>query len=283
MAKRLVSIIILLLLLFNLTALNPQALAADAASKAGAVTISEGWLNVRRRASSGAPIVSTLKKGSYITLISKSGSWWRVEYAKDCYGYCHADYIAIVQGSPATVAVSSGSLNVRNGPSTSYSRTASLNKGTTVLLLTNSNGWSRVLYYGTKTGYVSARYLSGGAGQTPESTYPAVFLPVPSYKQTDSRWANVTIGSSGKTIAKIGCATKAIAMIESYRTGTNIHPDAMSKKLRYTSGGASTGLRITPPLPAAAAIWQKYTNSCGRASLCFLGQRTATAGSTGWS
>ena len=88
MAKRFVSTIILLLLLFNLTALNPQALAADAASKAGAVTISEGWLNVRSRASSGAPIVSTLKKGSYITLISKSGSWWRVEYAKDCYGYC---------------------------------------------------------------------------------------------------------------------------------------------------------------------------------------------------
>ena len=37
---------------------------------------------------------------------------------------------------------------------------------------------------------------------------------------------------------KIGCATTAIAMMESYRTGTTIYPDAMSKKLNYTSTGS---------------------------------------------
>ena len=39
------------------------------------------------------------------------------------------------------------------------------------------------------------------------------------------------IGSSGKTIAQIGCATTGIAMLESYRTGSNIYPDAMSRKI----------------------------------------------------
>ena len=68
--------------------------------------------------------------------------------------------------------------------------------------------------------------------------YPAVSLKVPNYKQTDSRWASVTIGSSGQTIAKIGCATTAIAMMESYRQGKTIYPDAMSRQLRYTASGA---------------------------------------------
>jgi hypothetical protein len=39
-------------------------------------------------------------------------------------------------------------------------------------------------------------------------------------------------------MAKIGCATTAIAMMESYRTGTTIYPNAMAKKLRYTSTGS---------------------------------------------
>jgi len=167
-----------------------KASAASLSSKAGAVTTSSGKLNVRSKPSSSSAVVAQVNKGSYITLISRSGSWWLVEYAKGKQGYCHADYITIVQGSPVTVATSSGSLNVRSGPGTGYGKTAALAKDEVVLLLTTSNGWSRVLYHGTKTGYVSAQYLSG--------YYAAVNLNVPSFKQNDSRWAATLIGESGK-------------------------------------------------------------------------------------
>ncbi len=208
--------------------------AATASSQAGIVTLREGYLNVRASAATGSKVVSTLNNGSYITLISKTGSWWKVEYGKDRYGYCHGDYIKTVQATPVTVATRSGSLNVRRGAGTSYSVAGSLYKGEVVLRLSTSGGWSRILYQGIKTGYASDSYLSAAAstGNT------AVSLSVPSFKQTDSRWANVTIGTSGKTIAQIGCATTAIAMMESYRTGTTIYPDAMSKKLRYTATGS---------------------------------------------
>lgn len=209
--------------------LAPKAGAAAADSKAGAVTTSSGALNVRAEASSGAPVVASLKKGSYITLISKSGSWWKVEYAKGKYGYCHGDYITIVQGTPVTVTTQSGGLNVRSGPGTSYGKTAVLAKGETVIFLKSGEGWSRVLYHGTKTGYVSAPYLS--------NYYAAAALKVPSFKQNDTRWAEVLIGESGKTIAQIGCATTAIAMMESYRTGTTITPASMANKLEYTASG----------------------------------------------
>ena len=98
------------------------------------------------------------------------------------------------------------------------------------MVLSTASGWSRILYNGTRTGFVSSQYLSGSNS--------AVSLAVPSFKQTDSRWANVQIGSSGKTMAQIGCATTGIAMMESYRTGSIITPDVMAKRLSYTASGS---------------------------------------------
>ena len=222
----------LLLIVFTLCSMFPmQVHAADMSSKAGAVTTASTSLNVRSSPSTTSTILAALNKGSHITLLSKSGSWWKVEYGKNLQGYCHADYITVIEGTPARVATQSGSLNVRTGPGTSYSVRTQLPKGENVIRLSSQNGWSRILYHGTRTGYVSDTYLSGS------TTTGAVKLSVPGYKQTDSRWSNVKLGSSGKTIGQIGCVTTAIAMMESYRTGTTIYPDAMAKKLNYTSSG----------------------------------------------
>ncbi len=207
---------------------SPQAEAASGL-QAGQVNISSGYLNVRSEPSSASGAVARLYKGSFVTLHSRSGDWWRVEYAHGRYGYCHADYIRVTGSKSAQVKISSGSLNVRSGPGTSYGKTASLWKGEEVLVLSESGQWSRVLFRGNQTGYVSRQYLSTGVSP--------VALAVPSFKQNDSRWANITIGTSGKPFSKIGCATTAIAMIESYRTGTTIYPHIMARSLRYTAGG----------------------------------------------
>lgn len=222
------------LVLLTVLLMPVPAQAAASTRYAGAVTTAGGSLNVRSSATTTASVVASLPKGSRVTLISKSNGWWRVEYGKGSYGYCHADYITPIEGTAATVSQSVGSLNVRTGPGTSYAAKDWLSGGEAVVVLSSSGGWSRILYHGTKTGYVSARYLSGSAA----SGNSAITLQVPSFKQTDSRWANVKIGTSGKTMAQIGCATTAIAMMESYRTGTTVYPDAMSKKLSYTASGS---------------------------------------------
>lgn len=229
MIRRIVIVMLTAMLLCGMF-FSVDANAATMDAKAGAVTTSGGRLNVRAQATSGSAVVATLNKGSYITLISQSGSWWKVEYAKGQYGYCHSDYITVVQGTPVTVTTQSGSLNVRSGPGTGYGKTAALYKGEVVLLLTSANGWSRVLYHGTKTGYVSSQYLSG--------YYSPVSLYVQNFKQTDSRWAQKEIAESGKTFSQIGCATTAIAMLESHRTGKIMYPDVMSSQLRYTPDGS---------------------------------------------
>lgn len=228
--KKFLSVLLSMIFCFGFVFMPIKSNAATINSQAGIVSVDSGRLNVRSSASTSSQVVTSLAKGSLVTLISKNGNWWYVEYADNVYGYCHADYIKTTTGTPATVKLSSGSLNVRSGEGTNYSKIANLYNGEIVVILSNSNGWSKILFNGTKTGYVSSQYLSS-------NTYSAVALNIPSFKQTDPRWANVKIANSGKTIAQIGCATTAIAMMESYRTGTTIYPDAMSKKLSYSSSG----------------------------------------------
>lgn len=204
--------------------------AAADGEQAGIVKINSGWLNVRSSPSTSAGAKASLQKGSYVTLISKSNGWWKVEYEKGKYGYCHADYITVAGGNQSTVATQSGTLNVRSGAGTSYSRIGSLAKGERVIVLSNANGWSRVLFHGTRTGYVSSQYLSGG--------YRKISINVPNMKQMDPRWADKLVGDSGKTFSQIGCATTAIAMVESHRRGYTVFPDEMAAQLRYTSSGS---------------------------------------------
>ena len=227
--KRIITAILAIALVLSIVVTPIKVQAAINISGVGVVATNNGGLNVRKAAGTNSAIITSLPKGSYITLLSRTGDWWYVEYNKGQYGYCHAEYIRQISATISNVNTQSGNLNVRSGPGTSYTRIGSLSKGETVLVLSGSGNWSRILYHGTKIGYVSSQYL--------KSVNQTVALNVPSFKQTDSRWANVLIGQSGKTMAKIGCATTAIAMMESYRTGSTIYPDTMAKKLNYTSSG----------------------------------------------
>lgn len=235
--KKTTSIFMALVLSLTLVPFTPKTRAAEKIYGAGKVATTATALNVRSSASGTSTVKAKLSKDSYVTLISKSGKYWRVQYSASGYGYCHTDYIKTASTKVRTVKTASGRLRVRSSASSNATIKDYLSSGTQVTVLSTSGSFSRILYNGIKRGYVSSSYLTTEAVSS-DSSYKAIKLSVPSYKQTDSRWANVTLGSSGQTIAKIGCATTAIAMLESYRTGTTIYPNAMAKKLSYTSGGA---------------------------------------------
>lgn len=233
---------LILALILSLTLIQSFTMTAEASSTVygiGKVTTSSTSLNVRKSASTSSAIVTTLKRNSLITLISKSGNFWYVRYGTSSFGYCSADYITVTSKDVKTVKTTFGNLNVRSSASTSATVLARLSSGTKVPVISTSNGWSKILYNGNKTGFVSSAYLTTSTQNNTNTNYKSIKLSgVPNFKQTDSRWANVIIGSSGQTIGKIGCATTAIAMLESKRTNATIYPHNMMKKLSYTSGGA---------------------------------------------
>lgn len=233
--KRLFSAIFALTIIIGVIFSTPRVSASADIVGAARVNTRSTSLNVRSSPSSSATVRTTVSRNTYVSLISKSGSYWYVRYSDNGYGYCHADYLYQVSGAVRYVKTSSGELRVRNAPSTTSTIVSKLPSGTAVTVLSVTNNFAKIIYNGNKTGYVHRDYLNASK---PAFAYKSIKLQVPDYKQTDSRWSNVTLGSSGQSIGRIGCATTALAMTESYRTGTTIYPHNMAKKLSYTSGGA---------------------------------------------
>ena len=232
--KRKASLLLAVILLISIFTIHPKA--GTQIIGAGRVNTSGSSLNVRSSPSASSTVKASLKNNTYISLISETGDFWYVRYSNGGYGYCHKNYIYHVSSAVRQVKTTSGNLRVRVSPSTTAQIKDSLPSGTFVTVHTADSAFAKIIYHGNKVGYVSRNYLVKPDNFT--GNFSAISLKVPNYKQTDSRWKNVTLGSSGQTIGKIGCATTALAMTESYRTGTTIYPNAMAKKLTYTSGGA---------------------------------------------
>lgn len=229
--------IILFTLLFTLIAASTpfpyMAAAEDAPTSAGVVRTYNSALNVRSKASTQSTVVGSLKKDSYVSLLGRSGDFYKVLYAPGKLGFCHSDYIETFSGSyGAFVNTASTSLNVRSGPSVSYGILASLYKGERIVVLSTHGGFYKILYRGTKVGYASAAYIKKSVAQN------EISLNVPSFKQYDSRWSSVRLGNSYKTIYQSGCLTTAIAMENSYYLGYTVTPAYVAKNSTYTSGGA---------------------------------------------
>ncbi len=232
--KKILSLILCTVLLLSVSALPVNS--ADSINGSAIVNTQSTALNVRSSPKSGSTIKAKLSKNSYVTLINKSGNYWYIRYNTNGYGYAHSDYLKIASQNVKSVKTNSGRLRVRSSASANSTIKDYLSSGTEVSVLSTSGNFSRIVYNGNKTGYVSSGYLVKQHSFT--NKYSKISLKVPDYKQYDSRWANVTLGNSGQSIQKIGCATTALAMTESYKTGTTIYPHNMAKKLSYTSGGA---------------------------------------------
>jgi len=237
--KKTLSLILAVLILTSLFVTNGsiRSEASGESYKAGTVAISSGRLNVRSSPSTSSAIKTSLVKSSYITLVSKSGNWWKVQYGAGAYGYCSAAYIKEISSYAALVHTASTKLNIRSAASTSASLVTQLAKGTSVVVLSESGNFYKILFNGIKTGFAHKDYIKKYASSGISSA-ETISLAVPSFKQYDSRWRYHEIGNSGQTIYKIGCLTTCVAMNKSFISGTTIYPDKMEAQCSYTSGGA---------------------------------------------
>ena len=122
-------------------------------------------VNFRKGPSTSYSRITTISKGNYVEVISTSGNWVKAKYNGKT-GYIHKNYVSGYSSSSGS-SQSGGTtkyvnatvgLNVRTGPSTSYSKIGKLDYREKVTVLSTSNGWSKINYNG-KTGYVKSSYL----------------------------------------------------------------------------------------------------------------------------
>ena len=120
--------------------------------------------------------------------------------------------VLTVSAETGYVNTQSSGLNLRSGAGLTYPVLVSLPKGSEFEILAAYESWTRVTSASGVTGWVSSAYVGRYA-----QTYPAITLEVTSYKQYDSRWSDIKLGSGG-TGRSIGCTATCAAMTESYRT-----------------------------------------------------------------
>ena len=118
------------------------------------VTRNGGSVNIRKSASASSSSLGKVNTGASITILGKSGAWYRVETAYGVVGYIHGDYVQ--EGIWAYTTAPTG-LNLRTGAGTGYGIIKSLPYYTSVQILSRTSSWSYVRAGGSY-GYISNNY-----------------------------------------------------------------------------------------------------------------------------
>jgi len=134
---------------------------------------SSSILNVRSSANLSSSIIGSLKNGSSVSILGKTGSWYKIKYGSKV-AYVSSNYISSSNNSNSssdnnsntstgkgTVKLSStsSSLNLRENPSLSSKILGGLSHGSSVDILGKTGSWYKIKY-GSKIGYASSQFIT---------------------------------------------------------------------------------------------------------------------------
>ena len=123
--------------------------------KTGVIRSSDGYASVRSGPSTSYAQLYTMYVGQSITAYTSSGDWFKITSPGSWSdGYVFRQLIRFYSR-----AVTTGSVNIRTGPGTTYSKLGVLYNGSGVTLLATNGSFSRV-DTGSAIAYVSNKYLS---------------------------------------------------------------------------------------------------------------------------
>ena len=153
-----------------------------------------GGLNVRSGPGRDNGVLTTLANGTQVTILGEENGWYQIRYNGSSIGYVSKDYVStgtasgtstpgtttpgtttappsnqttttpssgtVAAGTRGTVTGADAGLNIRSGPGREYSVVASAQNGSTVTIQGEENGWYKVTYNGSNSGYVSKDFIS---------------------------------------------------------------------------------------------------------------------------
>ena len=157
-SKRIISMILTLILMVS--SLSITAAAAESDIMYGIGFINASALRLRSSADTGSEILDTAPKNDCVVVISKEGEWYKVNYNLQT-GYMHEDYVDVLTRENAELGygkVTGSSVNLRSGPSTSYSVVSVAAKNDKAYILGLNNGWYKVIYSGNIC-YIRSDYM----------------------------------------------------------------------------------------------------------------------------
>ncbi|WP_082193124.1 SH3 domain-containing protein [Bacillus rubiinfantis] len=171
-------------------------------------------LNVRKKPSSSAAIMTKLTNGKKVDVITEANGWAKIQINGQT-GYVSSAFLVTKQADKQPVSekpaktitkyvnVNLGStLNMRKTATTKASVLLKLSRGVQVNVYSEANGWAKIEAYG-KIGYVSSAFLSGtkpAPGTTASNSTKPVTNPNSGDKgQTGETNTNTNTGSQPST------------------------------------------------------------------------------------
>lgn len=249
----------------------------------GTTVYANAAVNVRSGPGTNYAKLGELKRGDTVTLVGSTGSWSIIKWGTGT-AYVSSGYLS--QGSTGggtttgTTMVATANVNVRTGPSTSYSIIGYLAKGETVQKTGTSGNWTQVRY-NNQTAYVSSSYLktyTGGGTSTPDNT-SLLYATKATAVRTGPSTAYRAIGylDAGDSITYLGVYNASWYQVQlGVNVGYVYAPDMRMYGSGSTSGGTVYATSTTPVYSSTstAAYLLGYLYNGDSAS------RTGTVGST---
>ena len=138
----------------NANLLTLGATISDFNGMEGTVSSGDGYANVRETPSLSGYLLYSLATGKTANAYSSSGDWIKISRPESWNdAFIYRELLRFYH-----TATTTGNVNIRKGPSTSYGKDGVLSSGTKVILLATDGSFCRV-DTGSKIGYVSKKYL----------------------------------------------------------------------------------------------------------------------------
>lgn len=214
--------------------------------------VNTNGLNMRSGAGTSYRVITKLNKGTQVELISQSNGWSKIKY-DGRLGYVSSQYLDEIKNQETgkvNKVSNTDDLNVRSGPSTSYSILGKLKKGENVSVISESNGWSKIDYK-SKIAYTSSRYLSNSSSTPNPTPPPTTETPKPeNVKETkvvNTSSLNVRSGA-GTKYSKVGTLKKGekVGVISENNGWSKID---YKSKIAYTSSQYLSKDNTSTPQP----------------------------------
>jgi uncharacterized protein YgiM (DUF1202 family) len=166
----------------NSTYLSTNSSSASSSDTESSVTYyTTDYVNERTEASTSSSIITVLPTGTAVNVVDTSNSsWYKVKLSNGSYGYIYSEYLSVSSPSSSdsntnetnTINESytaTDAVNVRSGPSTSYTVLKTIASGTPVTVTDKSNAsWYKV-QVDSITGYINSKYLTTGTTSSSSS------------------------------------------------------------------------------------------------------------------
>lgn len=135
------------------------------AAAAGSTMYGIGFINasslrLRSEPSTNSSTICMAPRNDCVVIISKTGDWYKVNYNLQ-EGYMHKDYLEVLTRENAELGygkITGTNVNLRTGPSTSYSVATVSSQGDKCYIIGLNNGWYKVIY-GEKICYIRSDFV----------------------------------------------------------------------------------------------------------------------------